>query len=149
MTLLRTGALAIAALALAGCMTIAYGPIDAPKSSGFGYRDHPNNDGSHTILVVGSTSEQAYEFWDRRANELCGGPHFQRNIFRAQRPVVTTYGYASNPMNPAMGGSYSQDAYGGFFLEGYVRCDAEAPAVTTPAADAPPPASAPQTPPSG
>jgi hypothetical protein len=115
---------AAAVLAAAGCATpIVYGPIG---QNGYGYSDRQNPDGSYTVLVVASSPQQAHEFWDRRAAELCGGVEVHKNIFRAEIPVVTTTGYASNPYNPAYGGSYSQDVYGALQMEGYLRCGAVA-----------------------
>jgi hypothetical protein len=113
------------ALLLAGCVTPpSYGPIGHVENQ-YGYRDSQNADGSHTILVVASSAPMAHEFWDRRAAEICGGTTFDKNIFRAQRPVVTTTGYASNGMGG--GGTYQQDMYGDFIMEGYLRCEAAMP----------------------
>ncbi len=111
----------LTSLALTACATpIVYGALAA--GSGFGYRDTPNTDGSHTILVVAPSSAMAHEFWGRRAQELCNGPNFTKNLFRAEIPVVTASGYAVNAYNPAYGGSYTVDVYGAFHLEGYLRC---------------------------
>jgi hypothetical protein len=65
----------------------------------------------------------AHEFWDRRAAEICGSTTFDKNIFRAQRPIVQVSGYVSNGYGG--GGSYTQDAYGDFIMEGYLRCEGE------------------------
>lgn len=127
----RASVLAVAALALAGCVTPpAYGPIGHVANQ-YGYRDRANDDGSHTILVVGASAPMAQEYWDRRAVEICGGGAYEKNIFRAQRPVITTTGYASNGMGG--GGTYQQDMYGDFIMEGYLRCTD--PPVTPVAAD--------------
>ena len=117
----RLGAFAIAGLALAGCVTPAYGPIGADPANPYGYDDRANADGSYTIRVVAMTAAQAHEYWDRRATELCGGPNFRKNIFRAEIPVVTVSGYASGPNG--YGGSYTEDRYGSLILEGYLHCD--------------------------
>lgn len=131
----RIGALAAGGSVLLGCVTPTYGPIGA-ENSGFGYSDMRNADGSHTIRVVAMSSVQAHEFWDRRANELCGGPNYRKNIFRAEIPVVSYTGYATGP-NGYGGGSYTQDQYGALVMEGYLHC--EAPAATA-EAEAPAPA---------
>jgi hypothetical protein len=124
----RMSALAVTAFALASCVTPpSYGPIGHVKNQ-YGYRDSENADGSHTILVVAASAPMAHEFWDRRAAEICAGAEVQKNIFRAQRPVVTTTGYASNGMGG--GGTYQQDTYGDFFLEGYLRCGVATAAVS-------------------
>jgi len=130
-TAARASALA-AVLGLAACITPAtYGPLGASNSP-FGYRDHPNADGSHTIFIVADSAPSAHAFWDQRAQEICGGTAYQKNIFRAQRPVITTTGYAANPYGG--GGSYQQDTYGSFLLEGYLRCEPAAVATTNEAA---------------
>lgn len=130
----RASVLAVAALALAGCVTPpTYGPIgDVPNQ--YGYRDRQNPDGSHVILVVAGSAPQAQEFWDRRATEICGSADFEKNIFRAQRPIITTTGDAPNALNPAYGASYTPDSYGDFLMEGYLHCPSEA----APAADTAP-----------
>lgn len=110
------------ALGVAGCVTPpTYGPIGHVENQ-YGYRDSENADGSHTILVIAASAPMAHEFWDRRAAEICGGGPLQKNIFRAQRPIVTTTGYAANPYGG--GASYTQDMYGDFIMEGYLRCEA-------------------------
>jgi hypothetical protein len=133
------GALAVAGLALTGCVTPpAYGPI-GPESR-YGYRDTRNADGSYTVRVVTNNAGLAHTFWDRRAQELCGGPDFDKNIFRAEIPVVTYSGTATGPSGYT--GYYTADQYGDLILEGYLRCksDATAPA---PAPEGAPPQAAP------
>jgi len=120
----RFGFALLAASVLAGCITAEYGPISA--NGGYGYSDARNADGSYTIRVVAMHAAQAHEFWDRRAAELCSGATYRKNIFRADIPIVTQTGYASNPYNPAYGGSYTQDAYGPLIMEGYAHCEAPA-----------------------
>lgn len=139
---------ALLSLALAGCATpIVYGPLAA--GNGFGYGDFPNADGSHTVLTIGASAEQAHAFWDQRAAEICGGAAYRKNIFRAQRPIVSGTGYASNAYNPSYGTTYTYDMYGTFNLEGYLRCEGPAavveaatgaPAPEVPANPEPPPA---------
>jgi len=133
----------LAPLALAGCITpVTYGAIGA--DSAYGYRDRQNADGSYTLLAVAPSAPMAHQFWDQRAQELCGGTNFHKNIFRAEIPVVTYTGYVSNAYGG--GGSYSEDRYGGFYLEGYLRCGGEEAPTTEPAAvDAPPAQPAPPT----
>ena len=118
----RVGAALAAAGALASCITAEYGPIGA--NNGYGYSDAQNADGSYTIRVVAMHPAQAHEFWDRRAAELCGSTAYRKNIFRADIPVVTQTGYATNAYNPAYGGSYTQDVYGPLIMEGYAHCGA-------------------------
>ena len=67
--------LAATALLLQGCVTATpavYGPI-GPEVP-YGYKDRPNPDGGHTVLVVMAGHASAAElrvFFDRRAAELC------------------------------------------------------------------------------
>ena len=142
-TAARASAFAVIALAVAGCVTPpSYGPIGHVQNQ-YGYSDNQNADGSYRILVVAASPPMAHEFWDRRAAEICGSTTFEKNIFRAQRPVVTTAGYAANPYGG--GATYQQDMYGDFIMEGYLRCTgAQSP--TTDAAPTEAPAIAEQTP---
>lgn len=124
LTLKQLGVVALA-MGLCGCVTpIVYGPISAAESAGFGYADHPNADGSHTIRVVASTNEQAHEFWDRRAGELCNGAQVRKSIYRAEIPVVTHSGYVTGANG--YGGSYTEDRYGALIMEGLAYCEAAA-----------------------
>jgi hypothetical protein len=126
----RIGAVVVAAAVLAGCaMTPEYGPIG--QAGPWGYSDLQNPDGSYTVRVVALTSTMAHEYWDRRAAELCGGTNFQKNIFRAEIPVVTQTGYVTGPNG--YGGSYTQDAYGSLIMEGYLHCGANAESTAAPA----------------
>lgn len=130
---LRTCALMFSAIALVACATpVVYGPM--AENNGYGYSDLRNADGSHTIRVVATNAQQAHEFWDRRAAEICGGTSYRKNIFRAHIPVVTQHGYATGPNG--YGGSYAQDVYGALVMEGYLHCQ---PTSAAEAQSAPPP----------
>jgi hypothetical protein len=137
-TAMRWAVLGVAAVAMTGCITpMKYGPM--AENHGLGYRDSRNADGSFTILVVATDAATAQQFWDRRAQDLCGDTHFHKNIFRAEVPVVSYTGYAPSAVAPGYGGAYTEDQHGSFYLEGYLRCQGEAaPAATPPT----PPASA-------
>jgi hypothetical protein len=122
----RALALAVAAglAALAGCATkFEYAPIDAATHRPYGYRDTHNADGGYTILVVmpaySPNVDLAQQFWDRRAEELCGGADYRKTMFRAERPTVHYDNYGGRP--------------GDYYLEGYLYCSAAAP-TTEPAA---------------
>jgi|SRR6185295_1834350 len=118
----RTIVLAIAGLVLTACLgPLKYGPM--AENNGLGYRDRQNPDGSYTVLVIANDSATAHQFWDRRAQELCGSANFHQNIFRAEVPVVRRSGYATNAYNPSYGGAYTEDVHGSFYLEGYLRCE--------------------------
>lgn len=115
------GALVLGGVVLAACATpIQYGALS--EGHGYGYRETQNADGSYTVLAVAPGDAMAREFWDRRAQELCGGTDFHKNIFRAEVPVVTTQGYAPSAYPGGVGGSYTSWAHGAFYLEGYLRC---------------------------
>ena len=112
---------------LQGCATPAppvYGPIS--DTVRFGYRDRPNTDGGHTLLVVmpaHSGLADARAFWDRRAGELCPGGVAKRNIFRAdRRELMAPAGYVHGSV-----GIGSRVA-AGYEVEGYVYCNAASPA---------------------
>jgi len=121
--ILAGAGLAVAALVLQGCATAApavYGPISAEVP--YGYQDHPNPDGSHTVLVVmgGSASVPALRaFFDRRAAELCPAGVDRTNVFR----VHASEYYASAPYVYGGAGIGSRSRMG-VELEGYVYCKA-------------------------
>lgn len=114
-------------LSLQACATpepVAYGPIG--EAVRYGYKDRPNPDGGHTILVVlppQSPLSDARAYWDRRADELCPGGVAKRIVFRSERKEV---------MNPApytqYGAGISSRIATGYELEGYVYCKGVAPA---------------------
>jgi hypothetical protein len=120
--------LAAAALLLQGCATAKpaiYGPI-GPEVP-YGYKDRPNADGGHTVLVVmagHATAAELRVFFDRRAAELCPAGIDRTNIFRVHAAEY----YASAPYVYGSAGVGSR-ARVGVELEGYVYCK--------PGADAP------------
>jgi hypothetical protein len=113
-------------LALQACATpepVAYGPIS--ETVRYGYKDHANPDGGHTVLVVmpaWSTLAEARAHWDRRAEELCPGGVSKRNIFRAERKEIMMHATYSQYT-----ASVGSRATTGYELEGYVYCKAATP----------------------
>jgi hypothetical protein len=113
--------LAAAALLLQGCATAKpaiYGPI-GPEVA-YGYKDRPNPDGGHTVLVVmagHATAAELRVFFDRRAAELCPAGIDRTNIFRVHAAEY----YASAPYVYGSAGVGSR-ARVGVELEGYVYC---------------------------
>ena len=114
-----------AALAAAGCVGACatppppvYGPIS--DTVRFGYRDRPNPDGGHTLLVVmpaHSGLGEARAFWDRRAEELCPGGVAKRNVFRSdRREYMAPAGYVHGSVG------FGARVPAGFEVEGYVYC---------------------------
>jgi len=99
-------------LAFSGCVTpLTYGPMGGEKHASYGYKDGKSEDGRVSILVVipaGPRAELAYEYWERRAKEVCGGEHYTKNIYRAVRATQLYDYYGGRP--------------GDYYLEGYVTC---------------------------
>lgn len=122
------GLIAGAGLCAGGCVTnpgyVMRGGVDG---SWYGYSDRRNVDGSYTIRVdlPASTSNPqiAYTYWNRRAEELCGGAFLRKSIHTAERPVVFVQPHQSH-----------QAIRGDYVLEGYVYCETPA---ETPPPDAP------------
>jgi hypothetical protein len=112
-----------AACALAACATPeppAYAPIS--ETVRFGYRDRPNADGGHTLLVVmpaHSKLADAHAYWERRAAELCPAGVAKRNVFRSDRKEhMAPAGYVHGSVG--VGTRYPV----GYEIEGYVYCKA-------------------------
>ena len=86
-----------------------YAALGAKGSPLFGYSEELSDDRGYVLKTVYPNSDMAQRFWDRRAQELCGGDDFKKQIFRQERPTVR------------------YDSYGGraghFVLEGFLRCD--------------------------
>lgn len=100
---------------LAGCVSDpGYAAMGGPDGSPYGYSDVLNADGSHTIRVLlpASTPEpqNAYVYWHRRAEELCGGPPASKTLHTAQRAVVFVDARSA------------QAVRGDYYLEGLARC---------------------------
>lgn len=108
--------LVLCALALAGCTPLIYGPMGGERNARYGYKDGSNENGRITVLVVvpsTSNANVAYQFWERRATELCGSNQYTKNIFRAVRATELYDYYGGRP--------------GDYYLEGYVGCNEAAP----------------------
>ena len=115
------GAGLAATLLLQGCVTATpaiYGPI-GPEVP-YGYKDRPNPDGGHTVLVVmagHATAAELRGFFERRAAELCPAGLERTNIFRVQ---ANEY-YPGAPYVQGSAGVGSRSRVG-VELEGYVYC---------------------------
>lgn len=107
-------ALAAAGLTLGGCMTAPeYVRIDDATGKHWGYTDLRNADGGHTVRVVLPVGpDLAYDFFNRRADELCEGKAARKSVHTAVRPTMHYDRYGGMP--------------GHFVLEGLVYCDAPA-----------------------
>ena len=123
---LRLLAAALMAAGVQACATPpppAYGPIS--DTVRFGYRDRPNPDGGHTLLVVmpaHSALADARATWDRRAGELCPDGVAKRNIFRSDRKEhMAPAGYVHGSVG--VGTRFPV----GYEIEGYVYCKAAPP----------------------
>ncbi|WP_394761142.1 hypothetical protein [Phenylobacterium sp.] len=116
-----------APLALQACATpepAVYAPIG--EAVQYGYKDRPNPDGGHTVLVVvprQSSPTEARSFWDRRAEELCPGGVSKRIVFRSElKELMIPAGYVQ------YSAGFGSRLALGYEVEGYVYCKAAAPA---------------------
>lgn len=110
-----TAALLLAAgLTLGGCVTAPeYVRIDSATGKYWGYSDLRNADGGYTVRVVLPVGpDLAYDFFNRRADELCEGKTARKSVHTAVRPTMLYDHYGGRP--------------GHFVLEGVVYCDAPA-----------------------
>jgi hypothetical protein len=111
---------------LQACATpapMAYGPIS--ETVPHGYRDRPNRDGGHTVLVVApphTPVQEARAFWDRRAAELCPAGVAKAIVFRTDRKeIMAPAGYVQG------GAGFSSRTPQAHEIEGYVYCKNGAP----------------------
>ena len=125
----RTAALiALAGLGAGGCMTDhGYVMIGGPEKAYYGYLDTPTADGGHTVRVIRPDPDTAMAYWERRAQELCGGKVKRKIIHTAVRPTVLYEHYGGRP--------------GDFNVEGMVYCESEAAPAAEAVVEAPPAAS--------
>jgi hypothetical protein len=114
-------------LGLAGCAShpppqVAYAAIG--EGVAFGYKDHPNPDGGHAVMVrmpAYSTEADAQALWQRRGDELCPSGVAKRNLFRSERKESLMPGqYVYQGVGVASRSTIA------FELEGYVYCKPEA-----------------------
>ncbi len=114
--------LAAAGLTLGGCVTAPeYVRIDDATGTYWGYSDLRNGDGGYTVRVVLPVGpDLAYDFFNRRADELCEGRTARKSVHTAVRPTMLYDHYGGRP--------------GHFVLEGVVYC--QAPTTAEPAAAA-------------
>ncbi|MEY4555468.1 MAG: hypothetical protein RL093_587 [Pseudomonadota bacterium] len=122
--LVSVGLIAVCGLGAGGCVSDpGYVAMGEPDGSPYGYSDVLNADGSHTIRVLLPASvpdpQNAYVYWNRRAEEICGGPPASKTLHTAQRAVIFVDARSA------------QAVRGDYYLEGLARCagDAEATAV--------------------
>lgn len=109
------GLIAVCGLGAAGCVSDpGYVAMGEPGGSPYGYSDVLNADGSHTIRVLLPASvpdpQNAYVYWNRRAEEICGGPPAGKTLHTAQRAVIFVDARSA------------QAVRGDYFLEGLARC---------------------------
>lgn len=109
------GLIAGCSLGASGCVSDpGYVAMGGPGGSPYGYSDVLNADGSHTIRVLLPASipepQNAYVYWNRRAEEICGGPPAGTTLHTAQRAVIFVDARSA------------QAVRGDYFLEGLARC---------------------------
>lgn len=96
---------------LGGCETYEYTRIDHETGNLWGYSDLRNADGGYTVKVVlPGGSDQPYEYFNRRADELCDGAVARKTVHTAVQPTMLHDRYGGRP--------------GHFVLEGLVYCEA-------------------------
>lgn len=113
--LAAVGLIAVCGFATGGCVSDpGYVAMGEPGGSPYGYSDVLNADGSHTIRVLLPASvpdpQNAYVYWNRRAEEICGGPPASKTLHTAQRAVIFVDARSA------------QAVRGDYFLEGLARC---------------------------
>lgn len=113
------GLVAVCGLGAGGCVSDpGYVAMGEPGGSPYGYSDVLNADGSHTIRVLLPASapdpQNAYVYWNRRAEEICGGPPASKTLHTAQRAVIFVDARSA------------QAVRGDYYLEGLARCAAAA-----------------------
>lgn len=109
--------LAGAGLLLGGCMhQAAYARIDEAGKVPYGFTDTLNPDGGYTIRVLlpqwTEDPRTAFDFWERRAAELCGEAGYRKHLHTARRQMIHNPGYTP--------------VAGDYILEGYAWCNAPA-----------------------
>lgn len=109
------GLIAVGGLGTAGCVSDpGYVAMGEPGGSPYGYSDVLNADGSHTIRVLLPASvpdpQIAYVYWNRRAEEICGGPPASKTLHTAQRAVIFVDARSAHAVR------------GDYYLEGLARC---------------------------
>ena len=117
------GLIVACGLGVGGCVSDpGYAAMGGPGGSPYGYSDVLNADGSHTIRVLLPSStpdpQNAYVYWNRRAEEICGGAPAGKTLHTAQRAVIFVDARSA------------QAVRGDYYLEGLARC---APSTRTPA----------------
>ncbi len=94
----------------------AYAPINVEEKVFYGFTDTLNPDGGYTIRVLlpqwTEDPQTAFEFWERRATELCGEAGYRKHLHTARRQMIHSPGYTP--------------VAGDYVLEGYVYCNAPA-----------------------
>jgi hypothetical protein len=109
--------LAGAGLLLGGCAhQAAYARIDEADKVFYGFTDTLNPDGGYTIRVLlppwTEDPRTAFDFWERRAAELCGEADYRKHVHTARRQMIHNPGYTP--------------VAGDYVLEGYAYCNAPA-----------------------
>ena len=96
-------------LILVGCISPPhYAELGSKGSPLFGYSEQETDEGGYVLKTVYPNSGMAQSFWSKRAQELCGGHDFDKNIFRQERLTVHYDTYGGRP--------------GYYVLEGFLQC---------------------------
>ena len=123
MRLYSTGVLS---LLLCGCASTAMDYQEKTSENPWGYEERVLEDGNYILSVFlpglgKSNNTLPFEYWERRAEELCGKGQYEKNIYKARRETQNTPGaYVYGGVGTGGGGP------GAFTLEGKLTCKTEA-----------------------
>lgn len=116
---------------LYGCATASPEYVPMTVKSPYGYKEILQQDQSYllsVVLPVSPASESlSFEYWNRRAETLCGGTDYEKNIYKAMRPTL-------NPQTYYVQGGVStgRGSAGAFTLEGSLTCPEGTPVYVEP-----------------
>lgn len=116
----------VLSLLLCGCASTAMDYQAKTSENPWGYEERVQEDGSYILsvslpgLLSKGSSTLPFEYWERRAAELCGNGQYEKNIYKARRETLNTQGaYVYGGVGTG-GGSP-----GAFTLEGKLTCSTE------------------------
>lgn len=112
----------LAAIILCGCASsTAMNYKASTAKEPFGYAEKLQDDGTYILSVVlpgsGDTKTVPFEYWNRRAAELCGSDNYKKNIYKAAR--ATNVRHAQYVYG---GVGFGGGSAGAFKVEGELTC---------------------------
>lgn len=133
MRLNRLFSISAAAAFFGGCVSsdLGYGPKGGPDKRLYGYSETRRADGAFTVVIDYKATPDAlpvlHSYFDRRAEELCGGPPAKSVVIKAERPNIVNPNISSRSYQTS---EFDQIRGAGVVLEGIVMCEDEASAAT-------------------